>query len=138
MKARQLLKGLLLLLFLPKLFVCCYDVIPFKIEIDGITGSCFKLFIRFTSIEIMDLSRSLLENSLITLSSLLCCTFNNSLQIEKSAFFHMSSKLLSYSGQDGRTRKILFNVCRKSCTPVDLEYLLHCLLENSSLALGLG
>lgn len=94
--------------------------------------------LRCTSIKITDLSGSLLENSVITLSSLLCSTFSNSLQIERLASFHMGSKLLSYSREDGRTRKILFNVCRKSCTPVDLEFLLHCLLENSSLVLGLG
>lgn len=56
-------------------FVTCVFVamivIPFKIEIDGVTDSCFDLLIRFTFIKITDLSRSLLENSVNMLSSLL-------------------------------------------------------------------
>lgn len=64
-------------------------VILFKIEIDRITDSCFELLIRFTFIKITDLSRSLLENSVNTPSSLLCCTINNSLKIERLASFHI-------------------------------------------------
>lgn len=102
--------------------------IPFKIEVDGITDSCFELFIRFTFIKITDLSRSLLENSVNTQSSLLCYTINSSLKIERLASFHMSNtKSLSYSREDGRTRNILFNVCRNSCASMDLDLLLHCL-----------
>lgn len=110
-------------------------VVPFKMKIDGITESCVELLIRFTFIKITDLSRGLLENSVNTLGSLLCYIINKSLKMERLASFHVSNnKLLSYSREDGRTRKILFNVCRKSWILIDFDFLLQCLSEEQELS----